>query len=149
MAGVPGFCGPLGGFFARERPEPWKPAHDVAMGCRDLEEAVQTGLGLYVLIDAANRRVADAARAGVMEFDWETAEHFAAAYRWWLDGARPLIEAVKEYECNGFEVERAAEFRETFRAVSLLPLETESIRRNVEALESGKGITLGQALNEL
>ena len=141
--------GPLGAFFPPEHGEAWKPAHDDAMACRDLEEAVDNALGFYRLIHKANKRWAKAIDSGAASFSWSIAEQFAAAYRWWLDGAALLESAIAESERQGFEVEGAQEFRDAIREVSLLPLDGNRVKSSIVALKNGKGVPFEQAMDEL
>ena len=141
--------GPLGAFFPSEHGEAWKPAHDAAMACRNLEEAIGNALGFYGLIHEANKRWAKAIDSGAASFSWSIAEQFAGAYRWWRDGAVALENAVAESERQGFEVERAQEFRDAIREVSLLPLDVDRVKSSIVALKNGKGVPFEQAMDEL
>jgi len=141
--------GPLGALFPSQHVEAWKPAHAEAMACRDLDEAVANCLAFYTLIHGANQRWADAIDSGATSFSWSAAEQFAAAYRWWHQGATLLEQAIAESERRGFEVEHAQEFRDAIREVSLLPLDVDRVKSSIAALKNGKGIPFEQAMDEL
>ena len=119
------------------------------MACRDLEEAIAVGLGLFELIHDANKRWADAVRDGKAVFSWQSAEQFAAAYRWWLDGAQPVLGAIGQCEKRGLDVEQGRKFRDVYREVSLLPLDVQRAQASDAAAEKGLGAPFDQAMDEL
>jgi hypothetical protein len=128
-----------------EESESWAAAHDEAMACCDLEDAI--GLGLTVLENLRRR----SARCGEAQGPlWNTASELARVYSSWLDVSRHLLDgAVRRLEGRGFKVERADELRQACRDVALLPLDTDRIRRSLDSLASGKGIPMKQALDGL
>ena len=119
------------------------------MACRDLEEAIAVGLGLFQLIHEANKRWADDVQAGKAAFSWQSAGQFVAAYRWWLDGAQPVLRAIAQCENRGSDVEQGQRFRDVYREVSLLPLDVQRAQASDAAADKGLGVPFDQAMDEL
>jgi len=107
------------------------------------------GLDLYQMIHQCNVRWSETLENERAPFNWDTAEAFARAYRWWLENARWVLQGIIDCERQGYDVERAEEFRQIIQDVSLLPLDVASVRRNLEAVQRGEGISIEQALDEL
>jgi hypothetical protein len=129
--------------------EAWKPAHADAMGCGDVERAVRFGLFIIDDLQLQNARWAEDVRHGAEPFSWEMAERFAAGYQWWLERGRLVLDAIAECERAESDVEGAARFREKYREISLLPLDISKVRRSIESLEQGRGISRAQAMYAL
>jgi len=127
-----------------EEVESWRLAHDEAMACSDIEDAI--GLGLSIL-DNLRRRGGSGAERG--NLSWEEASDQARAYRVWLDTTRHLLEGARRLEQAGFVVQRADELRRACGEVSLLPLDTDRIRRSLESLEGGEGVPTSEAIDGL
>jgi hypothetical protein len=132
-----------------EQAEGWQPEHIEAMRCRDIEDSIRYGLFILETIQRQNARWAEDVERGTVPFTWETADHFAQTYHWWLAESTTLSAAIQAFQARGFGVDGAAAFREKLREVSLLPLDIAKVQRSVESLERGEGIPLKQAMDEL
>lgn len=125
--------------------ESWKIAHQEAMACCDIEDAI--GLGLSIL-ENLRRRSSKSCECG--KLSWPETSDQARVYSLWLDATRRLLDgAVRDLEQMGFVVERADALRQACREVSLLPLDTDRVRRSLESLENGEGVPMEQAIDEL
>ena len=129
--------------------EGWKPAHAEGMRCGDVEQAVRFGLFIIDDLQQQNSRWAEDVRRRAESFSWDMAERFAAGYQWWLERGRLVLDTISQCERAGFDVEGAARFREKYREISLLPLDIAQVRRSIESLEQGRGISHTQAMYAL
>jgi len=130
---------------AQAEDESWKIAHQEAMACCDIEDAI--GLGLSIL---ENLRRRSGKYAQCETLSWPEASDQARVYRMWLDATRRLLEGpVRELEQMGFVVQAADELRRACREISLLPLDTDRVRRSLESLETGEGVPMKQAIDGL
>lgn len=133
----------------KEQCECWKVAHEEAMRCRCIEDAISFGLTILKSIQRHNEVWASQIERGLVEFNWDDAKKFANWYSWWLERSKLLLAAVEESEKHGFSVEGANIFREQIIDISLLPLDIDNTKKSIESLEEGKGIPLRRAIDEL
>jgi len=133
----------------REDPEAWVPDHEDAMRCRRVEDTISFGLAILATIRRRAECWTEDVEAGKTQFSWEAARECADMYRWWLERGTLALKLVEECEAKGYTVERAGEFREEIRDVSLMSLDTEHDRKSLESLQSGHGIPSKQAMDEL
>jgi hypothetical protein len=132
-----------------EQVEAWKAAHDEAMQCREIEDAIQLGLIILANISRHNNQWARDIENSLSEFSWDTAARFAVMYRWWREKSESLIKGIAACEKAGFLVSGSADFREACREVDLMSLDTERTRISIESLGRRSGISLKQAMNGL
>jgi hypothetical protein len=111
------------------------------MVCRKVEDCVAYGLFLLDRIKHHNAEWAETVAQHPGEFSWRSSEEFARAYGVWQEHSRQVLRCIEACEERAYRVDRADEFREACREVALLPLDIDEVRRSVEALEQGRGIT--------
>ena len=127
----------------------WQQAHDEAMQCREIEDAIQLGLMILANIRRHNDRWAKDLESSPGAFSWEDAESFARLFRWWREKSESLLGGIKSREASGFAVDGAAHFRQACREVDLMSLDVDQVRASIESLQSGSGMSLTQAMNGL
>ncbi len=129
--------------------ESWQQAHDEAMQCREMEDAIQLGLMVLANIRRHNERWAKDIEGSRTVFSWDDAEGFARLFRWWRERSESLLKGIKRSEANGFAVEGSADFRQACREVDLMSLDTDRVRSSIESLQNGSGTNVKQAMNGL
>lgn len=135
--------------YALDFDEKWRPEHQDAMNCRNVEDCVAFGLFLLERIRHANASWAERMQASPDRFAWETAEEFGSYYRDWQQRSRKVLQCIARCERRGFQVEKADEFRHACQEVALLPLDVQEVREAVEALDQGRGIPFTSVANAL
>ena len=129
--------------------EAWKAAHDEAMQCAEIEDAIQLGLMILANIRRHNEQWAREIDAAQTAFAWRDAERFAELYRWWRDRSEPLVDGIAACEAAGFSVTGSADFRDACRDVDLMSLGTDRVQASIESLNQGRRISFQQAMNGL
>ena len=127
----------------------WKGAHQEAMACRDIEDAITFGLGILYSIQRRNGQWASEVRSGAVQFSWEIAQHFADLYQSWLGFSRHLLQAIDACEQGNYEIDGTNTFRSRVREVALMNFDLDRIRRSISALQQGKGAPFRQVVHEL
>lgn len=123
--------------------------HAEAMACRAVEHVVDFGLGLLARIQKENERWAADVEAGSVEFSWDASEVFAQRYRQWKEMSARILRAIKTCEESHHSFEQVQAFREAYRKVSLMALDTERTRSSIESLQAGRGVRHAEAIHEL
>ena len=129
--------------------EAWRAAHDEAMRCREIEDALQLGLMVLANIRRHNEQWAGDVKSSLIAFSWNDAERFAGLYRWWRQKSESLLKGLKACEAAGFAVSGAVPFLLACRDVDLMSLDTDRVRASIESLDLGQGIKLQQAMDGL
>jgi hypothetical protein len=120
--------------------EPWKQAHDEAMACYAIQDAVEAGLAVWTAITRSNDR-------GLVTV--ERANTLCDLHRDWHASAISVLSAIEEMERKDYDVERAEEFKKTFLTSTSLQSAIDFIRRSVVEVAAGKGLSLDEAMNAL
>lgn len=121
-----------------DRDEAWKPEHNAAMNCRDLEDTLQRGLGWFYIIRLGDESWSKKVQSGETAFDADRVASIRSAYEWWLKPCDQILQRIQEVE-REYEVVNAAEFRRAFlRARRLVSFNL------AELLESASQWTRGE-----
>ena len=91
----------------------WQDAHAEAMACLELQDALTFGLWLHQQINSAEAQWYAAVDAGRIPFSEAEETAIAKLYSLWLIPCQPLLVKLARFELAGFQVDRAAEFRDT------------------------------------
>lgn len=102
-----------------EAMESWKPDHDKAMKCRNLEGTLRLGLLYYNVIRLSDEEVSRKVQLGEIDFDPKLTRSVRKWYLWWLKPCEEVLSSIRVMQAN-FEVEHAAEFERAFREVTRL-----------------------------
>lgn len=90
----------------------WKKDHETAMKCRDLEDRLRVGMGLYRFFRGTDELWSRSVQAGREEFDADFVREVHSAYQWWLRPCDAMLDAINRIEKQGYAVEGADEFRQ-------------------------------------
>ena len=66
-----------------EEKEGWKSDHDAAMECRDLEDLLRRGIGLFYWLRLADESWSKKVQGGTVPFDAARAKSIYKQYKWW------------------------------------------------------------------
>jgi len=103
--------------------EAWKRDHDLAMGCRDCEELVATGLHVYGLLEECKARWCEQVFRGAISFSENRDKAFRRAHQLWVMTTQAILqEVVDDIERQFDEVKGATELRR------LLPIMEAALR---------------------
>jgi hypothetical protein len=120
--------------------EPWKQAHDEAMACYAVQDAIEAGLAVWNAITRSNDR-------GLVTV--ERAKALCDLHRDWHASAISVLVGIEEMKRKGYDVERSGEFQKTFLTSTSLQSAVDFIRRSVVEVNAGKGLSLDEAMNAL
>src|SRR5258708_4750015 len=84
--------------------EVWKSDHKRATECVNLEDTIKVGLSLFGLFHGANELWSRRVQSGGTSFDPEIATALRDAYKWWMAPTDDVLEAVAQFEKEGFKV---------------------------------------------
>lgn len=96
----------------REEVEQWQDAHAEAMACYELQEAITFGLWLHQQINSGEAQWYAAVDSGQIPFNEAEENAIGKLYSLWLLPSDRLLQGIERFECSGFHVDRAQEFRE-------------------------------------
>jgi hypothetical protein len=92
--------------------EGWQREHDEAMRCRDFEENLAVGVGIFralVQVDVCRRqRVA----SGLEKENAQEDDDMLECFKWWLRSGRQALEQLRHFEGKFGTVDGAVAFRE-------------------------------------
>jgi hypothetical protein len=132
-------------FFAEhleDQREAWKADHDKAMECRDLEDLIRRGLGLFHIIRLADESWSRKVQAGTQKFNADAARGINAAYKWWLEPCDDVLKAIRQMELS-LPVEGAGEFLRCYRlAKNLAGIAVDDLIESVEQVTRGEAVEL-------
>lgn len=133
--------------------EPWKPDYEAAMDCRDVEDWLYVGNGIFDAINSFDEKHQLRVMRGELEFDNTHNEKIREAYRWWLTPCEALATRIESLRKSGFNVDHAEQFlsncreakgiltddAEFFKNESLVNLRDEALdeHRAGESIECG------------
>jgi hypothetical protein len=92
--------------------EPWKPLHDEAMACREIEYLLSRGVAAYRFLASVEEEWRERVLRGERAFSREDRDRFETCLRGWLVPCEKVERLVSELESRGYSVENAVEFRE-------------------------------------
>jgi len=95
-----------------ENAEAWKPAHDLAMACGQLEDLLLTGIESLREITAYHQGWQEQVLSGQQEPDLAMDQAIWDMYAWWLRPCTRVKRELRFFARQGFTVEHAAEFRD-------------------------------------
>lgn len=95
--------------------ESWQPDHAKAMACRDLEDWLIVGIGLFDAITTFDERHQLRVFSNDIPFDADHASIIKNAYRWWLGPCDAIDAEITQLEKADFEVDHAQVFRSKCR----------------------------------
>jgi hypothetical protein len=90
--------------------ERWKMDYKAAMKCRDLEDWLYVGNGIFDAITSFDEKHQSRVFKGEIEFDPDHAELIKQAYSWWLGPCEELCAKIKLMHDQHFEVNNSAQF---------------------------------------
>jgi hypothetical protein len=132
-----------------EQLETWKAAHTEAMLCRDVEDAACLGLAVLANLRRRTENWKQIVEDRPTSFSWQQWDELAAGYREWCRATALLIEGIEVCEKHGYRIEGHDTLRQAFHETSLMPLDTDRVRRSIESLETGRGTPAEQAMDGL
>lgn len=134
--------------------ESWKSAYVAAMKCRDLEDWLYVGNGIFDAITAFDEKHQFRVLSGEIEYDPAHNELIKSAYKWWLGPCEVLSTEINSLRAQGFLVDNSEAFlsncrestgiltddAEFFDSEALIALRDEAIdeHRAGESLEFGQ-----------
>jgi hypothetical protein len=83
--------------------EPWKPDHDTAMACRDLEDWLDFGNSIFEALSRVRRRHGAS--------DPEIRKEIEGLYRDWLKPCQEAVNGIEMFEQRGYQVQGSEAFR--------------------------------------
>lgn len=92
--------------------EGWKKDHRDAMACRNLEQMIRLGVGLYDGLELADEMLRVDAARGKFTYTDEVGSAFDKLFRWWLDPCHLIEAEIAKLESKQYTVELASDFRE-------------------------------------
>ena len=95
-----------------EKAEAWKPDHDLAMACGQLEDLLLAGIESLREISAYHHGWQDQVLSGEQEPNLAMDQAIWDMYAWWLRPCSRVKRELRFFERQGFTVEHAAEFRD-------------------------------------
>jgi hypothetical protein len=132
-----------------QQSESWKPEHDEAMACRNLEDVIRLGISIFRGVQRVDQEWSEEVRSGAKSFNKDEAKEVADWYEWWYRPCPKVLGDIAGFEQRGYTVDGATEFRECCRATQLKKLDVDAVLRSVDQLNSGKGRRLSEAMDEL
>jgi hypothetical protein len=91
--------------------DPWRPEHDQAMACRDVEDLLADGILLFRRIgeiEARNQRLALEGRIADIDGSLKETDDL---YRAWVEASQRWLTTAERMAAQGFGVEGLADFR--------------------------------------
>lgn len=116
---------------------------------RAIDQLVDFGLGLLRRIQRENELWAADVEAGRIDFSWSDSEFFADRYRQWKQMSDRILNALRECEKLDDTDPRFFEFRQAYRDVCLMALDTDRTKGSIESLDAGRGLRHDEAIHEL
>src|ERR1700678_2090181 len=129
--------------------ESWQGDHQQAVEFWELEERIGVALALYHYIHSLDVRWSDQVRAGRAAVDDLESQSILTLYRRWLGPAEQVLASVKGLESQGFSVNGAQEFRDSWHRVRTATCDAAALQASFDELDAGKGIPLGEVVDEL
>lgn len=129
--------------------EGWRADHFEAMACRELEELLSIGLGLFETIESSARRMQDEIARRHREYDEAEAQKVADEWAMWLEPCDAVEAAMRFYSSRGYTVEGADRFRACVDRVRRQGLNVRLIDERMDMLAAGGGISLEAAFDAL
>lgn len=93
--------------------EPWKPDHDKAMACRDIEDLLTDGILLFRRIGEIEANYQRHALAGRDQNIEACVKEIDDLYRAWVDASQRWLMKAEQMSARGFTVEGLDAFRST------------------------------------
>jgi hypothetical protein len=118
--------------------EAWQRDHDAAMTCREVEDLIQLGLGLFHMIRLGDHLWSKKVQSGASQFDPARAQHIHNEYVRWLNPTEDLLGLIGDMEKKLFEVDNADQFRNAVRLARKLALvDVEDLIESVAQADAG------------
>ncbi len=92
--------------------EGWAKDHDDAIACRNVEQMIRLGVGLYDGLESADEKLRLDAARGKFVYTDEVDRAFGKLFRWWLDPCHLVEAEISALEAKSYTVELASAFRE-------------------------------------
>lgn len=128
-------------FFAEQiedQREAWKADHEEAMECRDLEDLIRRGLGLFHVVRLADESWSRKVQSGAAKFNPKFARDINSAYKWWLEPCDEVLAEIQRVE-RSFPVEGAGEFLRCYRlAKNLASIDADELVESMAQIERGE-----------
>jgi len=122
-----------------EEREAWKPDHDAAMACYDVEDMILRGLALFFGIRRADESWSKKVQAGTLQFDQKRAQSIHAQYEWWLGPCDGVLSALAKAERAFKQVDNAEVFRRCVNlARRLVLIDVDGLIESHEQIGRGK-----------
>ncbi len=132
-----------------EQSESWKPDHDEAMACRNLEDLIRLGRAVFRGVQNIDEDWSAMIRSGATPLLAKDAEEVADWYRRWYAPCAKVLGDIARFEGLGYTVEGADEFRDCCCQAELKNFDVQTVFSAVEQLNQGRARSLAEAMNEL
>jgi phage-related protein len=119
-----------------------------APSLRKAQDTIELGLFIYHRLQAHSRSWVTEIEQGVAEFSWQDSQTFSDAFASWLESSKAIL-AVIQKQAYVDKLLSLDEFRSAVRDVSLMSLDTQRVKESIESLESHKGRSFEQGIEEL
>jgi hypothetical protein len=129
--------------------EQWKGDHEDAMKCRDLEEFISIGLGLFNSMKERAYAVQDAIARGSLGYDPDISQAFIDGYKQWMRPCATVERAIRAFESRGYQVDKADEFRGAVEEITLHDFDIDAMIKAKRDIREGRGKPLAEAISEL
>lgn len=90
--------------------ERWKEDYEAAMKCRDLEDWLYVGNGIFDAITRFDEKHQGRVFSGEIEFDPEHESLIKEAYRWWLGPCADFTSQIESLRRQNFDVNNSEQF---------------------------------------
>jgi hypothetical protein len=127
--------------------------HEAAMECRDLEDKLRRGIGLFSMIRLSDESWSKKVQDGSAKFSPPIALSINAAYKWWLTPCEEILSQVEKTQ-RQFKVDNAEHFGDCVRlAKKLAAIDVEGVIESIEQAQKGQTELLtdevwGELLNQ-
>jgi len=125
----------------------WQLDHCRAMECHDLDDWLAFGLSLLSGIRTIDRQYHDRVQQGRSELDRTVVEAIQGLYEIWFSPCNHLIQAIEQFEREGYVVDNSAAFREACSNPNVIGFDAARITKAADQFAKASGRPLGEAMD--